>query len=139
MEKGILITFEGPEGSGKTSQLYEFSSWLLGAVGLEAIIFREPGSSQIGERVRAILMDRTIRGMNARTEALLFCAARAQMVAEQMMPRLLHNKDIVLCDRFTDSTLAYQGYGRGLDLDLLRPLLEFCTFGIKPDLTIYLD
>ena len=133
----MFITFEGPEGSGKTTQARRVADW-LSSLGHDVLAIREPGGTPIGDKVRAILMDRQNTTLNARAELLLFCASRAQLVADRIQPHLDHG-GIVVCDRFADSTLAYQGYGRGLDLCTLRSLLDFATFGVKPDLTLYLD
>jgi len=133
----MFITLEGPEGSGKTTQTQRLAEWLQ-AQGCNVLALREPGGTPIGDRIRAVLVDRASAGMHARTELLLFCASRAQMLDERVKPHLARG-GIVLCDRFADSSLAYQGYGRGLDLDVLRILLDFATFGIKPDLTLFLE
>lgn len=133
----MLITFEGPDGSGKTTQVRRVAEWLA-SLGYDVLALREPGGTEIGDRVRAILMDRANTHLDPRAETLLFCASRAQLMAEKVRPHLVR-RGIVICDRFTDSTLAYQGYGRGLDLSVLRVLLDFATFGLKPDLTLCLD
>ncbi len=133
----MFITFEGPDGSGKTTQARRVTEWLA-SLGHDVLAMREPGGTEIGDRVRAILMDRAHTHLDARAEMLLFCASRAQMMAEKVRPHLARG-GIVICDRFADSTLAYQGYGRGLDLGTLRILLDFATFSIKPDLTLCLD
>ncbi len=133
----MFITFEGPDGSGKTTQARRIAEW-LGSLGRSVLAIREPGGTDIGDRVRAILMDRANTSLDPRAETLLFCASRAQMMAEKVRPHLARG-GIVICDRFADSTLAYQGYGRGLDLGILRVVLDFATFGVKPDLTLCLD
>jgi dTMP kinase len=133
----MFITLEGPEGSGKTTQAQRLASWLC-AEGHDVLALREPGGTTIGDGVRRILLDHGSSHMDARTELLLFCASRAQLVAEKIRPHLARG-GIVVCDRFADSTLAYQGYGRGLDLEFLTSLLNFATHGIKPDLTLLLD
>ncbi len=133
----MFITFEGPDGSGKTTQARRIAEWLM-SLGRDVLAIREPGGTEIGDRVRAILMDRANTHLDPRAEMLLFCASRAQMMAEKVRPHLARG-GIVICDRFADSTLAYQGYGRGLDLGTLRTLLDFATFSIKPDLTLCLD
>ena len=130
----MLITFEGIDGSGKTTQsrkLYEF----LRAKGINVSLYREPGGTPLGEELRDILIKREL---NERTELLLFESARAQLVLEKLKPDM-ERGTVVILDRFTDSTLAYQGYGRGLDLELVRRLNEFASFGIKPDITFLLD
>ncbi len=133
----MFITFEGLDGSGKTTQVQRLASWLR-TQGQGVLQLREPGGTRIGDAVRVILHDRIHTNMNPRAELLLYCASRAQLIVEQVQP---HLKDggVVLSDRFADSTLAYQGYGRGLDMNLLHTLLEFATQGVKPDLTLYFD
>lgn len=133
----MFITFEGPEGSGKSSQLPALADFLR-QQGRTVTTTREPGGTEIGNQVRAVLMSLQNTAMNARTEALLFCAARAQLVEQVIRPALARG-EIVLSDRYADSTLAYQGYGRGCDLARLRALLDFATAGLWPDLTILMD
>ena len=138
MNRGMFITFEGPEGSGKSTQirmLYE----RLHACGLPTLLTREPGGTPTGEAIRRLLQhDVADADMAHRTEVLLFCASRAQIV-EQVIRPALGQGSWVLCDRFTDSTLAYQGYGRGFALEDLRALNRFATGGLVPDLTVLLD
>jgi dTMP kinase len=136
-KKPMFITLEGPDGSGKTSQIGPLVEFLH-QKGYQVLTTREPGGTEISSQVRTILMDLKNQGMNPRTEILLFCAARAQLVEEVIRPHLAHG-EIVLCDRYADSTLAYQGYGHGVDLDFLRRLLDFTTGGLWPDLTLLLD
>lgn len=134
----VFITLEGPDGSGKTTQFHRLNEWLRGR-GCDVLALREPGGTAIGEAVREVLLHhRGDASMDARAELLLFCASRAQLVAERIEPHLRAG-GVVLCDRFSDSTLAYQGYGRGLDLAVLGSLLAFATRGISPDLTLYFD
>jgi dTMP kinase len=133
----MFITLEGMDGSGKTTQFRKLAEWLT-AQGCSVLTVREPGGTQLGESVREILLQGRGGEMDARAELLLFCASRAQLVAERILPHL-EQGGVVLCDRFADSTLAYQGYGRGLDLDLLRTILDFATCGRWPDLTLYFD
>jgi len=133
----MFISFEGLDGSGKTTQIQRLAVWLR-THDRRVLTLREPGGTRIGDALRAILHDRSNTNMDSRTELLLYCASRAQLVAEQVQP-YLSSGGIVLSDRFADSTLAYQGYGRGLDLGFLRGLLNFVTHGIKPDLTLYFD
>ncbi len=135
--KGRFITFEGPDGSGKTTQLRLLSMWLE-QQGLPFVITREPGGTTIGEEIRKLLHDCAHTEMDARTEILLYSASRAQLVAEFIRPALAAG-NIVLCDRYVDSTYAYQGYGRGLPLTDLQMITEFATGGLVPDLTLYLD
>ncbi|RMF26846.1 MAG: dTMP kinase [Chloroflexi bacterium] len=134
---GLFITFEGPEGSGKTTQVQRLAERLRRA-GYPVLTTREPGGTTIGDQIRAVLHDLRNREMDPRTEVLLYAASRAQLVAEVVRPALARGT-IVLCDRYTDSTLAYQGYGRGLDLDVLKAMMDFATGGLKPHLTLYLD
>jgi len=133
----MFITLEGPDGSGKTLQIHLLEEFLT-AKGYKVFCGREPGDTFIGEQIRQVLMDHQNKNMNPRTETLLFCAARAQLVQEVLKPHL-ERGDIVLLDRYADSTMAYQGYGHQFDLDLIRSLLHFATGGLRPDLTFLLD
>ena len=135
--RGIFITLEGPDGSGKTSQIPPLADFLR-QEGFDVITTREPGGTAISDQVKDVLKSMQNKSMHPRTEILLFCAARAQLVEEVIRPSLAQGK-IVLSDRYADSTLAYQGYGHGYDLALLRLLLDFATGGLWPDLTLYLD
>ena len=134
---GLFITFEGPEGSGKTTQIRLLADW-LGEQGHEVMTTREPGGTRIGEAIRNVLLNPAHTEMCAEAEILLFSAARAQIVRERLQPHLVRG-GVVLCDRFADSTLAYQGYGRLLELDTLRQITQFATGGLVPALTICLD
>ena len=133
----MFITFEGPDGSGKTMQINPTADFLRGR-GLKVFTAREPGGTSIGDQVRAVLMNLENTSMNPRAETLLFCAARAQLVDEVIRPHL-EQGDVVVLDRYADSTMAYQGYGHRNDLGLIRSLLDFATGGLKPDLTLLLD
>ncbi|MBN1313688.1 MAG: dTMP kinase [Anaerolineae bacterium] len=133
----MLITFEGPDGSGKTTQLALLAEH-LGQQGYLLFQVREPGGTPIGEQVRNVLHSMANQEMNPRAEVLLFSASRAQLIEQAILPALAEGK-IVLCDRFYDSTFAYQGYGRGLDLEALRQLTQFATRGLCPDLTVYIE
>ena len=133
----MFITFEGPEGGGKTTQISKLASFLQEA-GHPVLSTREPGGTRIGDQIRACLHDVNNREMVAQTELLLYSASRAQLVHEVIRPALAAGI-LVLCDRFYDSTLAYQGYGRGLDLARLRHITEFATAGLQPDLTLLFD
>ena len=132
-----FITFEGPEGGGKTTQL-RLLRWELEKQGRQVVATREPGGTAIGNAIRSILLDPSYETMSSRAEALLFNAARAQLLDEIVQPALSAGK-IVLCDRFADSTLAYQGYGRNLSLTDLNLLIGYATQGVRPHLTIFLD
>ncbi len=132
-----FITFEGIEGSGKTTQIQLLVEWLQQETD-RVLVTREPGGTSIGEQIRAVLLNPINTEMTPEAEILLFSAARAQIVREVIRPRLEEGW-IVICDRFADSTLAYQGYGHGLPLDDLLRITEFATGGLWPDLTIYLD
>lgn len=133
----MFITFEGPDGSGKSTQITLLVDYLR-EQGCRVFQTREPGGTPIGDQIRSVVHDLKNEGMHPHTEILLYCASRAQLVAQEIRPRL-DQGEIVICDRYADSTLAYQGYGRGLDLDTLRLILAFATGGLRPDLTIYLD
>jgi dTMP kinase len=132
----MFLTVEGIEGSGKSTLLSGLSDRLRSA-GREVFVTREPGGTPVGDAIRALFLDRTV-SIAPLTEALLVNAARAQHVADRIRPELAAGH-IVLCDRFVDSTLAYQGYGRGLDLQVLRRLCDAATGGLEPDLTFVLD
>ncbi len=133
----MFITLEGPEGSGKSTQIRRLAK-RLESLGYPVITTREPGGTPIGDQIRQVLVRMENKELHPRTEILLFLAARAQLVEQLIKPALRDGK-IILCDRYGDSTLAYQGYGHGLDLDQLRQMLDFATDHLKPDLTILLD
>jgi len=135
--KGKFITFEGSEGCGKSTQsrlLYEY----LRKQGYAVIYLREPGSTKFSEKIRAVLLDKKNNFITPISEMLLYMAARAQVVEEIIKPALSLG-EIVICDRFLDSTLAYQGFGLGMDLEAISYIGKFVTGGINPDLTILLD
>lgn len=137
MSRGKFITIEGPEGSGKSTH----SRLLCGHLrrrGIRVLHTREPGGTKLGETVRRILLDRKNRGISDACELFLFLAARAQIVAEVIKPALAGGYTVV-CDRFHDATVAYQGYGAGLSLRLIGSAGRLATGGLKPDLTILLD
>jgi dTMP kinase len=138
VKKGLFITLEGPEGGGKTSHIAGLAAFLR-QHDCQVLATREPGGTPIGDQVRTVLMEMKNTAMHPRTEALLFQASRAQLVAQVIRPHL-ESGGVVLSDRYADSTLAYQGYGHELfHLDELRALIEFATGGLKPDLTLLLD
>jgi len=133
----MFITLEGPEGSGKTSQIPALSAFIC-ARGYDVVVTREPGGTDVGDQIREVLMNLKNVSIVPRTEILLFQAARAQHVEEVIRPALAAGK-VVICDRFGDSTLAYQGYGHQTDLETLSYLVNYATGGLRPDLTLLLD
>jgi dTMP kinase len=133
-----FITLEGIEGCGKSTQAELLSRELHAETGCQVVATREPGGCPIANKIRAILLDADNRELVPLAELLLYAAARAQHVAEVIRPALAEGK-IVLCDRYTDATTAYQGYGRALDLPLIENLAQLATGGLTPDLTILLD
>ncbi len=133
----MFITLEGPEGSGKTSQLPLLAEYLR-QNGYDVLTTREPGGTSIGEQVRTVLHNLENKEMNPRTEILLFQASRAQLVEQVIRPHLTRG-GVVISDRYSDSTLAYQGYGHQIDVESLRVLVTFATGGLVPDLTILMD
>ena len=134
---GSFITLEGPDGSGKTTQAHLLVEWLRDE-GYDALLTREPGGSDIGDQIRDVLHDSANAAMTARAEFLLYSASRAQHVSRLILPSLAAGR-IVISDRYADSSLAYQGYGRGLDLETLKTVTAFATQGLIPDLTLYFD
>jgi dTMP kinase len=133
----MFITLEGPDGSGKTTQVPALAEAIRQA-GYDLVLTREPGGTEIGDQTRQVIMDLKNKSMFPATEILLFQASRAQLVREVILPSLEAGK-VVLCDRYADSTLAYQGYGHQTDLNELRQVVRFATGGLIPDLTLYLD
>lgn len=137
--QGRFISFEGPDGAGKTSVISAIQEWLTQKYGKQAVLLtREPGGNRISEQIRQILFDDHNTNMDARTEALLFAAARRQHIVEDIEPALQSGK-FVLSDRYVDSSVAYQGGGRHLGADDIWELNQFAIHGLLPDLTIYLD
>jgi len=135
---GLFVTVEGPEGAGKTTQAARLARFVEGR-GRSVTLVREPGGTELGERLRSILLERRSAGtILPRADALLFNASRAQLVDEVIRPAL-ERGDVVIATRFTDSTLAYQGYGLGLPLDELRAVERFATGGLVPGRTVLLD
>lgn len=137
MNKGILITFEGIDGSGKTTQINELIR-RLDQRNIEYQLFREPGGTRIGEKIRDILLDKDHSSMLPITELLLYSASRYQLTMRSIVPALNAGK-IVICDRFYDSTTAYQGFGRGIDLEFIKRLNAVATESLIPDITFILD
>lgn len=137
MRGGTFITLEGGEGSGKTTLIGALERKLR-AIGHDVMVTREPGGIPIAEAIRHIILGRENTAMDARTEALLYAAARRQHLAEKVMPALERGADVI-CDRFVDSSLVYQGIGRGIGIDPIWEINRFATEGCMPDLTIYLD
>jgi dTMP kinase len=135
--KGLFITLEGPEGSGKSTHASRLAEYLR-SKGRDVLLTREPGGTSIGDQIRAILNDHANIVLNPSAETLLFCASRAQLIHQMIRPHLARGGTVV-CDRYSDSTLAYQGYGRGLDLGVLRSISDFATDRLTPDLTLLLD
>lgn len=133
----LFITFEGPEGSGKSTQIKLLCSYLL-EQSYPVVQTREPGGTAIGDQIRRVLLSPEHDEMLPVTEFLLFSASRAQLVSQFIRPHLVEGRS-VLCDRYADSSLAYQGYAQGLDLAQLRQITEFATGGLRPDCTIYFD
>jgi dTMP kinase len=135
--RGRLITVEGSEGSGKSTQL-EMIFERLSSRGVDVVILREPGGVELSEKIRNLLLDVKNVNMTGECETLLYMAARAQLVSEKLLPTLQKGTH-VLCDRFLDSTLAYQGYGNGIDIDFIQKIGVFITQSVKPDLTLLFD
>lgn len=137
LKKGLFITFEGADGTGKSTQIAKTADYLKEA-DCDVVITREPGGSRISEMIRDILLDPDNKEMTPETEALLYAAARAQHVKEQILPSLADGKTVI-CDRYVDSSLAYQGHARGLGMDKIFEINKLATKDIMPDITFYLD
>jgi dTMP kinase len=133
----MFISLEGPEGSGKTSHIPELEKHLQEA-GYRVTCTREPGGTSIGDQIREVILSNKNTEMHPRTEILLFQASRSQLVEQLIIPNLAQG-EVVICDRYADSTIAYQGYGHQVDLEKLYTIVEFATGGLKPDLSILLD
>lgn len=133
MTRGRFITFEGPEGAGKTTIIRMIAEHFG-----DCLVTREPGGIEIAEQIRRVILDCNNTAMDARTEALLYAAARRQHLVEKVKPALLEGK-MVLCDRFVDSSLAYQGYARGLGIDEVFGINRFAIDDMMPELTLYFD
>lgn len=134
--KGIFITFEGPDGSGKTTQINLLKEY-LDEKGYDIVITREPGGTRISEDIREVILDKKNVGMDRITEALLYAAARAQHVSEVIKPALAAGK-AVICDRYIDSSIVYQGIGRGLGIDFIEKINSMAVQKIMPDVTLLL-
>ncbi|WP_175637949.1 dTMP kinase [Metabacillus schmidteae] len=134
--KGKFITFEGPEGAGKTSVLEVLMKEVNNNNNMDAVFTREPGGIRISEKIREVILNKEHTEMDSRTEALLYAAARRQHLVERVIPAI-ETGQIVFCDRFIDSSLAYQGYARGLGINEVLSINEFAINGLMPDLTFY--
>ncbi len=137
MKEGVFITLEGPEGSGK-STIIKLLEGYFNEKGADYVSTREPGGINIAEQIRNVILDKNNTAMDGRTEALLYAASRRQHMFEKVIPALKNGK-VVICDRFVDSSLAYQGYARGLGIDEVMKINEFAIEGYMPNLTLYLD
>lgn len=137
MKRGLFITIEGTDGSGKTTQIRNMMEHLT-SVGCKVLLTREPGGTRIGENIRSIILDPAFTEMHNITELLLYSAARAQLV-EQVIKPSIANCQTVICDRYADSFFAYQGYGRGLDMDMLETVTNTAVNGTMPDITFFFD
>jgi dTMP kinase len=135
--RGLFITFEGIDGSGKTTQIRKLRQ-MLEAANIPFEVIREPGGTMIGEKIRSILLDKEHTNMSPEAELLLYEAARAQIVSERILPALASGRTVI-CDRFYDSTVAYQGYARGLSLEAVDLVNRIATGGLEPDLTFLMD
>ena len=136
--RGIFITIEGPDGSGKTTALQQVVPRLQQEMNRKVVATREPGGSPIAEKIRSLILDPSHTDMDSRTEALLYAASRRQHLIEKVFP-VLESGDVIFCDRFVDSSIAYQGYARGIGEEGIREINEFATEGIEPDVTLYID
>lgn len=133
----MFVTFEGCEGVGKSTQLNLLKEYLK-RTGQEAVYVREPGSTEISERIRSVILDPSLTAMTARTEALLYAAARAQLVDEVILPAIAEGRTVI-CDRYVDSSLAYQGHARGLGADFVRTINGYALTAATPDVTVFID
>ena len=135
--KGLFITIEGTDGAGKSTQI-ELLTEYLSKKGRDVLVTREPGGTPIGEKIREIILDTENSEMSDITEAMLYAASRAQHVNEKIKPALLEDK-IVICDRFVDSSIAYQSSARGISRELIEDINKYAVCGITPDITLYFD
>lgn len=136
--RGIFITIEGPDGSGKTTALQQVVPRLQQEMNRKVVATREPGGSPIAEKIRSLILDPSHTDMDSRTEALLYAASRRQHLVEKVLP-VLESGDVIFCDRFVDSSIAYQGYARGIGEEGIREINQFATEGLEPDVTLYID
>ncbi|MDF7673137.1 dTMP kinase [Lactobacillus sp. ESL0701] len=136
--KSFFISFEGPDGSGKSTVLEQVVAQIAPKLRVQHLVTREPGGSKIAEQIRQFILDPANVAMSAKTEALLYAASRSQHMAETIIPALEQGQ-VVFSDRFVDSSLAYQGVGRDLGIEAVKVINDFATSGIEPDLTIFLD
>lgn len=137
MKRGLFITTEGTDGSGKTTQIKLIESYLK-EKGFEVVVTREPGGTAIGEKIRSIILDTENSNMSYITEMMLYASARAQLVNELIKPSLAAYK-VVICDRFIDSSFVYQGFGRNIDIELIERVNNIALDGVRPDITIFFD
>lgn len=136
--RGLFITIEGPDGAGKSSLVKRLAPAIQSMIDHPLVVTREPGGSEIAEEIRGILLNPEHTAMDARTEALLLAASRRQHVIEKILPALTRG-EVVLCDRFVDSSIAYQGQARGIGMEKVSAVNEFAIEGLTPDITLYLD
>ena len=136
--QGLFITVEGPDGAGKSTLIQRLEKKLLEELTVPLVRTREPGGSEIAEKIREVILDPKNTAMDDRTEALLYAASRRQHIMEKIKPSLAEGK-VVLCDRFVDSSIAYQGAGRGIGVEEVATLNRFATEDLTPDITLYLD
>lgn len=137
MKRGLFITTEGTDGSGKTTQIKLIESYLK-EKGFEVVVTREPGGTAIGEKIRSIILDTENSDMSYITEMMLYASARAQLVNELIKPSLEVGK-VVICDRFIDSSYVYQGFGRNIDIELIERVNNIALDGVRPDITLFFD
>lgn len=137
MNKGLFISFEGTDGSGKTTQISLLSEYMQSR-GFDPVTLREPGGVAISERIRSVVLDNRHTEMDEVTEMLLYAASRAQLVAQVILPALKSGKSVI-CDRFVDSSYIYQGYARGLGIDMVKAVNDIATRNLMPDITFFMD